>query len=65
MKMPHIKQLIIKYIMDDFSKKLKKFLIPYITKIENPIILELGVQKGRSTTKFLESVMKTMANSIQ
>ncbi len=40
--------------MDDFSKKLEKFLIPYITKIENPIILELGVQKGRSTTKFLE-----------
>ena len=38
--------------MDDFSKKLEKFLIPYITKIENPIILELGVQKGRSTTKF-------------
>ncbi len=40
--------------MDDFNKKLEKFLIPYIAKIKNPIILELGVQKGRSTTKFLE-----------
>ncbi len=40
--------------MDDFNYKIEKYLIPLITKIQNPIILELGVQKGRSTTKFLE-----------
>ena len=51
--------------MDDFSKKLEKFLIPYITKIENPIILELGVQKGSQQLNFWRSVIKTMANSIR
>ncbi len=40
--------------MDDFNYKIEKFLVPLISKIQNPIILELGVQKGRSTTKFLE-----------
>ena len=40
--------------MDDFNYKLDNFLFPLINTINNPIILELGVQKGRSTKKFLE-----------
>ena len=40
--------------MDDFNYKLETSLFSIIKKIENPIILELGVQKGRSTKKFLE-----------
>ena len=40
--------------MDDFDYKLDSSLFPLIKKINKPIILELGVQKGRSTKKFLE-----------
>lgn len=40
--------------MDEFSLKLDKSLIPIVTCIKNPIILELGVEKGRSTKKFLQ-----------
>ena len=40
--------------MDEYSLKLDKFLMPLISKINNPIILELGVENGRSTKKFLE-----------
>ena len=40
--------------MEDFSYKLKNFLIPQICDIKCPVILELGVQKGRSTSSFLE-----------
>tara|TARA_X000000950_G_scaffold205530_1_gene247255 strand:- start:32363 stop:32992 length:630 start_codon:yes stop_codon:yes gene_type:complete len=40
--------------MNDFNYKLEKYLFPLIKKINNPIILELGVQKGRSTIKFLD-----------
>ncbi len=40
--------------MDEYSLKLDKFLMPLISKISNPIILELGVEKGRSTKKFLQ-----------
>ena len=40
--------------MDEYSLKLDKFLMPLISKISNPIILELGVENGRSTKKFLE-----------
>ncbi len=40
--------------MDDFNYKLDHSLIPLIKKFDKPIILELGVQKGRSTKKFLE-----------
>lgn len=40
--------------MEDFNYKLEKFLIPQICNIKCPIILELGVQNGRSTMSFLE-----------
>ena len=40
--------------MDDFDYKLDNFLFPKIREINNPIILELGVQTGRSTKKFLD-----------
>tara|TARA_B100001758_G_C18234105_1_gene516966 strand:- start:15 stop:647 length:633 start_codon:yes stop_codon:yes gene_type:complete len=40
--------------MDIFNYKLDNFLFPYIDQIKEPKILELGVQKGRSTKKFLE-----------
>lgn len=40
--------------MVDFNYKLDNFLLPYIDKIKKPVILELGVQTGRSTKKFLE-----------
>ena len=40
--------------MDIFNYKLDNFLFPCIDQIKEPIILELGVQKGRSTIKFLE-----------
>jgi predicted O-methyltransferase YrrM len=41
-------------IEDIFNYKLDNFLFPHIYQIKEPIILELGVQKGRSTKKFLE-----------
>ena len=37
-----------------FNHKLDSFLFPYINQIQEPVILELGVQKGRSTKKFLQ-----------
>jgi predicted O-methyltransferase YrrM len=40
--------------MEDFNYKLDNFLLPYVRSIKEPVILELGVQKGRSTKKFLE-----------
>jgi len=40
--------------MNDFDYKLENALFPKIKKINNPIILELGVETGRSTKKFLE-----------
>ena len=40
--------------MNMFNHKLDNFLFPYINQIQEPVILELGVQKGRSTKKFLE-----------
>lgn len=40
--------------MEDFDYKLDNFLLPHINDFKEPIILELGVQKGRSTKKFLE-----------
>ena len=40
--------------MDIFNYKLDNFLFPHIHQIQEPIILELGVQKGRSTKKFLQ-----------
>tara|TARA_Y100000389_G_C17448054_1_gene512855 strand:- start:1377 stop:2009 length:633 start_codon:yes stop_codon:yes gene_type:complete len=40
--------------MDDFDYKLDSSLFPIVKEIDKPIILELGVQKGRSTKKFLE-----------
>ena len=39
--------------MDEYSNKLDTFLLPIISKINQPVILELGVQKGVSTKKFL------------
>ena len=44
--------------MSDFNYKLDISLFPKILKINNPIILELGVEKGRSTKKFLEICKK-------
>ena len=40
--------------MTDYEYKLNNFLYPLISKINNINILEFGVQKGRSTLKFLE-----------
>jgi len=44
--------------MSSFNYKLDNSLFPLIEEINNPIILELGVQKGRSTKKFLEICKK-------
>ncbi len=44
--------------MSDFNYKLDNFLFPIIKEINNPTILELGVQKGRSTKKFLDICKK-------
>ena len=40
--------------MNDYNYKLENSLFPIVENINNPVILELGVQKGRSTKKFLE-----------
>ena len=48
--------------MSNFNYKLDNFLFPLIKEIDNPIILELGVQKGRSTKKFLDICKKKTAN---
>ena len=40
--------------MNSFDYKINNYLIKKIDKIQNPIILELGVQNGRSTKKFIE-----------
>ncbi len=40
--------------MDNYNYKLDNYLFPIVKKIDNPIILELGVQNGRSTKKFLD-----------
>lgn len=40
--------------MNDYEYKLDNYLFPLVKKIDNPVILELGVQKGRSTKKFLD-----------
>ena len=44
--------------MDEYSLKLDKFLMPLISNVSNPIILELGVENGRSTKKFLQICKK-------
>ena len=44
--------------MDEYSLKLDNSLIPIISSINSPIILELGVENGRSTKKFLEICSK-------
>jgi len=44
--------------MDDYTNKIDKNLFNLIQKIENPIILELGVQGGLSTKKFIETCNK-------
>lgn len=40
--------------MNSFNYKIDNYLIKKINKIQNPVILELGVQSGRSTRKFIE-----------
>lgn len=40
--------------MTDYINKIENSLFPLIKNIEKPNILELGVQKGRSTTRFLD-----------
>ena len=40
--------------MDDYINKIDKNLFDLIQNIENPIILELGVQNGLSTKRFLD-----------
>ena len=44
--------------MKSFNYKLESELLPKINKIQNIKILELGVQKGRSTLKFLDICKK-------
>jgi predicted O-methyltransferase YrrM len=44
--------------MNSFDYKIDNHLIKKIDKIHNPTILELGVQNGRSTKKFLEICKK-------
>ena len=44
--------------MTDFNYKLESNLFPLIQDIKNIVILELGVQNGRSTKKFLEICKK-------
>ncbi len=39
--------------MDEYNYKLDNFLIPLISNIKKPNILEFGVEYGKSTTKFL------------
>jgi len=41
-----------------YNYKLDNYLFPVISKINKPVILELGVQKGRSTKKFFEICKK-------
>ena len=40
--------------MDEYSLKLDNSLVPIVSGINEPIILELGVENGRSTKKFLK-----------
>ena len=40
--------------MEDYISKFDNSLLPLIKNINKPNILELGVQKGRSTLKFLK-----------
>ena len=40
--------------MDDYNIKIEENIFPNIINIKNPNILELGVENGRSTKKFLE-----------
>mgnify|MGYP001219144271 CR=1 FL=1 len=40
--------------MEDYISKLNNSLLPLIKNINKPNILELGVEKGRSTLKFLK-----------
>ncbi len=40
--------------MDEYSLKLDKSLMPIVASINNPIILELGVENGVSTNRFLK-----------
>ena len=44
--------------MDYHKEKLFNFVLPKITNIQNPIILELGVREGKSTKMFIEVVEK-------
>ena len=44
--------------MTNFNYKLEKELLPKINNIANVKILELGVQKGRSTLEFLKICKK-------
>ena len=46
--------------MDEYSLKLDKYLMPIVSNIGSPIILELGVENGRSTKKILEICKKKM-----
>lgn len=40
--------------MNDYNKKLEKFLIPLIKDLEKPKIFEMGVRRGISTKKIIE-----------
>ena len=40
--------------MSSYGKKIDNELLPLIGDIKNPVILELGVQRGNSTKKFLK-----------
>ena len=47
-------------IMDEYSLKLDKYLMPIVSNIDSPVILEFGVENGRSTKKILEICRKKM-----
>ena len=40
--------------MDDYISKIEKNIFEKIKEFKNPIILELGVQNGTSTKKFID-----------
>ena len=44
--------------MEEYSLKLDNSLMPIVWGINSPIILELGVENGRSTKKFLDICSK-------
>ena len=51
-------------LVDGYEEKIDNNLINLINDLENPTILELGVQLGVSTNKFLMGNFKILSSSI-